>query len=98
MFYSQCSILLLLCVCVCVCVCVCHSYLPIVWSGTLAFYLRWLLEEGGRVVQVAGAMVGWPAANTLPALVAAPPVVTLLQVRSHTHAFPLWCMHRGAMH
>ncbi|KAL6765626.1 sigma-54 interaction domain family [Haematococcus lacustris] len=56
-----------------------YGYLPLVWAATLAHYEKPLLSEAGRVLQVAGAMVGWSASSDLPYLAAHPAVIAFIQ-------------------
>lgn len=55
-----------------------YGYLPLVWGGTLAHYLRLGLNEAGRVLPVTAATFGYSGAN-LPVAVAHPAVVSFLQ-------------------
>ncbi|PNH01184.1 Nif-specific regulatory protein [Tetrabaena socialis] len=55
-----------------------YGYMPLVWAATLGHYLRPLLAEGGRLLPISAAMVGWEDAQ-LPVAVADPAVITFLQ-------------------
>ncbi|GAQ91111.1 hypothetical protein KFL_007280100 [Klebsormidium nitens] len=55
-----------------------YGYLPLVWSATLAHYLPLLLVEGGTLLPVTAATVGFRDSG-LPIAVADPSVVGLLQ-------------------
>ncbi len=55
-----------------------YGYLPLILGGTLAHFLRLGLTEGGRVLPVAIATIGYDGAG-LPVLVAHPAVVAFLQ-------------------
>jgi len=58
-----------------------YAYLPVVWAATLAHYEQGLMGEGGKVGQVAGAMVGLPDSllPSIPHLVAHPAVIAFVQ-------------------
>ncbi len=55
-----------------------YGYLPLVWGGSLAHYLRLGLSEAGRILPVTFATVGLSGAN-LPVVVAHPAVIAFLQ-------------------
>ncbi|GFR44903.1 hypothetical protein Agub_g6248, partial [Astrephomene gubernaculifera] len=55
-----------------------YGYLPLLWSATLAHYLRPLLAEAGQLLPVTAAMLGWEHAS-LPVAEAHPVVITFLQ-------------------
>ncbi|GLC68372.1 hypothetical protein PLESTF_000684000 [Pleodorina starrii] len=55
-----------------------YGYLPLLWSATLSHYLQPLLAEGGRLLPITAAMVGWEDAP-LPVAVAHPAVIAFLQ-------------------
>lgn len=55
-----------------------YGYLPLVLGGNLAHYLRLGLGEGGRILPVTFATLGWNGAQ-LPVLVAHPAVIEFLQ-------------------
>ncbi|MGB3494373.1 MAG: cyclic nucleotide-binding domain-containing protein [Elainellaceae cyanobacterium] len=55
-----------------------YGYLPLVWGGTLAHYLRLGLNEAGRVLPVTAATFGYDG-SALPIAVADPAVVSFLQ-------------------
>ena len=57
-----------------------YGYLPLVWAGTLAYYLRYGLTEAGRILPVAAATFGIePAPKWLPFIEAPLEVVGFLQ-------------------
>jgi hypothetical protein len=51
------------------------GYLPLVWAGTLAYYLDYALEEAGLILPVAAATFGIEPPAWLPTF-AVDPVVT----------------------
>ena len=55
-----------------------YGYLPLVLAGNLAHYLRFGLNEGGRILPVTMATFGLNGSN-LPVLVAHPAVIAFLQ-------------------
>ncbi len=55
-----------------------YGYLPLVWGGTLAHYLRLGLNEAGQVLPVTAATFGYDG-SFLPIAVADPAVVSFLQ-------------------
>lgn len=55
-----------------------YGYLPLVWAGNLAHYLPWGLGEGGKLLPVAAATIGFNGLS-LPILVAHPAVIAFLQ-------------------
>ncbi|MDS3859495.1 sigma 54-interacting transcriptional regulator [Thermosynechococcaceae cyanobacterium BACA0444] len=55
-----------------------YGYLPLVWAGNLAHYLPWGLGEGGKLLPVAAATIGFNGIS-LPILVAHPAVIAFLQ-------------------
>ncbi len=55
-----------------------YGYLPLVWAGNLAHYLPWGLGEGGKLLPVAAATIGFNG-GSLPILVAHPAVIAFLQ-------------------
>lgn len=55
-----------------------YGYLPLVWVANLAHYLRLGLAEGGRVLPISLATVGFPS-QSFPIWVAHPAVIAFLQ-------------------
>lgn len=56
-----------------------YSYLPLVWGATLAFWLGPALQEGGHILPIATATIGWDSSTWLPAFEPHPAVTSFLQ-------------------
>lgn len=56
-----------------------YGYLPLVWAGTLAYYLDNALEEAGLILPVTVATFGIRVPEWLPTFVVAPVVTEFLQ-------------------
>lgn len=56
-----------------------YSYLPLVWGATLAFWLGPALQEGGHILPIATATIGWDSSTWMPAFEPHPAVTSFLQ-------------------
>ncbi|KAG2494498.1 hypothetical protein HYH03_007267 [Edaphochlamys debaryana] len=55
-----------------------YGYLPLVWATTLSYYLKYLLGEGGEILKITAASVGWENAPVW-APTADPAVIAFVQ-------------------
>ncbi|DBB11723.1 TPA: hypothetical protein ACH3X3_005889 [Trebouxia sp. C0006] len=56
-----------------------YSYMPLVWGATLTFWLGPALQEGGHILPIATATIGWDSSTWMPALEPHPAVISFLQ-------------------
>ncbi|KAL0019848.1 hypothetical protein WJX79_006536 [Trebouxia sp. C0005] len=56
-----------------------YSYMPLVWGATLAFWLGPALQEGGHILPIATATIGWDSSTWMPTLEPHPAVISFLQ-------------------